>query len=142
MSDSDELAEIRRRKRERLEERLRGRAVDGPTASPAEPIHVRSPEHFAELLEANETVLVDFYADWCGPCRTLEPIVSAVARDTPAAVAKVDIDARRALAEEYGVRSVPTMVLFAAGRPVERIVGVQGKDALVALVDRYAGRES
>jgi thioredoxin 1 len=82
-------------------------------------------------------VLVDFYADWCGPCGMLEPIVASIADSTDAAVLKVDIDQMQGLATQYGVRSVPTMILFADGEQVEQIVGVQGEDKLTRLVERY-----
>ncbi|WP_101296436.1 thioredoxin [Halegenticoccus soli] len=134
MTDADELDEIRRRKREELEARLRERTEHEATR---EPIPVRSADHLTELLDDHDVVLADFYADWCGPCKMLEPIVAEIARDTPAAVAKVNIDARRDLAAQYGVRSVPTLVLFADGDPVERIVGVREKHVLAELVERY-----
>jgi thioredoxin 1 len=67
----------------------------------------------------------------------LEPVVESVAAETDAAVAKVDVDANQALAAEYGVRGVPTLVLFAGGEQVEEVVGVQSEDDLRSLVDSY-----
>ncbi|MFB6138340.1 MAG: thioredoxin [Halobacteriaceae archaeon] len=109
------------------------------TDSPDEPLHVDGADHLAELTAGHDVVLADFYADWCGPCQMLEPTIEALAADTDAAVAKVDVDANQALAAEYGVRGVPTLVLFADGQPVEEIVGLQGDDALRSLVESYTG---
>jgi thioredoxin 1 len=69
----------------------------------------------------------------------LEPTVEALASDSPAAVAKVDIDAHQGLASQYGVQGVPTLLLFADGEPVERVVGVQDRETLESLVAGYAG---
>ena len=150
MADSEELEEIRRRKREALERRLRdgepaGAAAeddaDGGSAgsTPTTPIHVETESHLSTLVADHGVVLVDFYADWCGPCRMLEPTVEALASDSAAAVAKVDIDAHGGLASQYGVRGVPTLLLFADGEPVERVVGVQDRGTLESLVASYAG---
>ena len=68
----------------------------------------------------------------------LEPTVEALARESPAAVAKVDIDAQQGLAGQYGVRSVPTLLLFSDGEAVERVVGVRDQETLASLVARYA----
>jgi thioredoxin 1 len=83
-------------------------------------------------------VLVDFYADWCGPCQMLEPVVASLAAETEAAVAKVDVDANQQLASQYGVRGVPMLLLFADGEAVEQMVGVKQKGELAGLVERYA----
>jgi len=82
--------------------------------------------------------LVDFYADWCGPCQMLEPVVESIAADTDATVAKVDVDANRGLAAEYGVRGVPTLLLFADGEPVERLVGMQDESRLRSAIEEHA----
>jgi len=82
--------------------------------------------------------LVDFYADWCGPCQMLEPVVESIAADTDATVAKVDVDANQGLAAEYGVRGVPTLVLFADGEPAERLVGMQDEARLRSAIEEYA----
>jgi thioredoxin 1 len=136
MSDSDELDRIRQQKRERLEGSADGGA-ETSGAAPAEPIHVEGPDHLGEVTDEYDVVLVDFYADWCGPCQMLEPIVESLAAETGAAVAKVDVDANQALASQYGVRGVPMLLLFADGEAVEQMVGVQQKEQLVDLIERY-----
>jgi len=134
---SDELEEIRQRKLEELRsgERSADRTTE-PAGSPDEPIHVDGMQALQETV-ADGVVLVDFYADWCGPCKQLEPIVDRVAASTAATVAKVDIDANQQLAAQHGVRSVPTLMLFADGEPVERLVGVQQEARLTELVERH-----
>jgi thioredoxin 1 len=91
-----------------------------------------------DVVGSHDVVLVDFYADWCGPCQMLEPVVETIAADTAATVAKVDIDANQRLASEYGVRGVPTLVLFADGAPAERLVGMQDEAQLRTAVENLA----
>ena len=100
-------------------------------------VHVGSESDLSEAIESSDVVLVDFYADWCGPCKMIEPVVEEIAAETGATVAKVDVDANQQLAGAYGVRGVPTLVLFADGEQVEELVGAQSKETLEALVDRY-----
>ena len=134
----DELESIRERKREEL---LGGAESDDSAESnpaPDEPIHVESVEQFSAVTTDYDVVLVDFYADWCGPCKMLEPTIAGIAANTDAAVAKVDIDQHQGLATQYGVRSVPTLLLFADGKQVEQVVGAQDEGHLTTLVKRYA----
>jgi len=105
--------------------------------SPAEPVPVDSGAALDELVETHDVVLVDFYADWCGPCKMLEPVVERLAEETDATVAKVDVDANQQLAGAYGVRGVPTLVLFAGGSQVEEMVGVQPEGQLRSTVESY-----
>ncbi|SDN13735.1 thioredoxin [Halogranum gelatinilyticum] len=139
MSERDQ---IRQRKMDELRAQLDATGADGEgearSAGHSEPVHVESIEQFEELVAGGETVLVDFYADWCGPCKMLEPIVADVAAETDAVVAKVDVDAHQQLAQQYNVRGVPTMYLFAGGEPVEQMVGVRQKEQLVSLIGQYA----
>jgi len=107
-------------------------------AEPAdEPVAVSSADELDGLVETEDVVLVDFYADWCGPCTMLEPVVERLAEETGATVAKVDVDANQQLASAYGVRGVPTLVLFADGTQVEEVVGVQPESQLRSLVASY-----
>jgi thioredoxin 1 len=112
-------------------------AADADATTPSEPTSVDGQAELDEFVADHDVVLTDFYADWCGPCKMLEPIVETLAAETDAAVAKVDVDANQPLAREYGVRGVPTLVLFADGEQVEEIVGVQSEEQLRALVGEY-----
>ena len=136
MSEGDELERIRERKRERLLDRV-GEEEAADTRTPDEPIRVEGEGHFREVIDANDVALVDFYADWCGPCKVLEPTIESVAREAPAAVAKVDVDRLGGLAGRYGVQGVPTLLLFADGEAVERLVGAQDEATLLDLIERY-----
>ncbi|SNZ17964.1 thioredoxin [Natronoarchaeum philippinense] len=103
-----------------------------------EPLHVDGQSDLDAVVSDNDVVLVDFYADWCGPCQMLEPVVESIASDTDAAVAKVDVDANQQLAGAYGVRGVPTLVLFADGEQVEQVVGVKPEEQLRGLIERHS----
>ena len=100
-----------------------------------EPIHVEDADHLDELIAENAVVLVDYYADWCGPCKMLEPTVEEIAAETDAVVLKVDIDELQALAQDRGIRSVPTLEFYANGEQAERLIGVQDKSNLVEIID-------
>jgi len=110
---------------------------DTTTESPAEPVSIDTSDGLDELVARHDVVLVDFYADWCGPCTMLEPVVERLAEETDATVAKVDVDANQQLAGAYGVRGVPTLVLFADGTRAEELVGVKPEGQLRSLVASY-----
>lgn len=136
---ADDLDAIRRRKRERLEAGLDADSgTNSNEGTPTEPIAVDGADSFDGLCDRYDVVLADFSATWCGPCRTLEPIVERVAARAPGVAATIDIDANPDLARQYSVRSVPTLLVFADGEPVERLVGVQDESVLVDLIERYA----
>ncbi len=97
---------------------------------PTEPVALESADDFDDFVTGHDVVLVDFYADWCGPCQMMEPAVEAVASGTDAAVLKVDVDQHQGLAAEYGVQGIPTLLVFAGGEVADRMVGAQTEDAL------------
>ena len=149
-TDADERERIRQRKAEELRRRLDGDGASetkrgsaggesggNGTPAPDEPVHVTGPDHLDELIGSGGVVLVDFYADWCGPCKMIEPIVERIAAETDATVAKVDIDRQGALASRYRVQGVPTLHLFAGGERVEQLVGARDEGTLRSLVERY-----
>jgi thioredoxin 1 len=138
MTEDREIEEIRRQKIEQLREETGAEDTEQASSSPDEPFAVDGQADLNAAVDDHDLVLTDFHADWCGPCQMLEPVVERIAADTEAAVAKVDIDANQQLAAEYGVRGVPTLVLFADGSPVERLVGMQDEATLRNTVESYA----
>ena len=98
-------------------------------------------ENFEQsVVDAKRPVLVDFYADWCAPCRVVAPVVDQLAEDYAdrVGVFKVDVDASPDLASRFGVRSIPTLVLFKDGEPVETLVGVVTRGQLSGVLDNAA----
>lgn len=147
MTDTEpELEEIRRKKLRELQERDESAPTDesgsdgspNATGTPDEPIPVEETAGFEEFVADNDVVLVDYFADWCGPCKQLEPVVATVAAETDAAVLKVNIDTNPAMAAAQNVRGVPTLVLFVGGEPVERLVGYQNERQLRSVIERNA----
>lgn len=85
--------------------------------------HLAEADFEAAVLRPGRPALVDFYADWCGPCRALAPQLDALAAEVPGGVFKVNIEESPALADRFGVSSIPTVLLFDGGREVKRLVG-------------------
>ena len=94
---------------------------------------------FKELVQTENLVLVDFSAEWCGPCQTLAPILKEVKTDLGDSVkiVKVDVDRNQALATHFSIRSVPTMMLFKNGKEVWKQSGVMTKNELVQTINSY-----
>jgi thioredoxin 1 len=93
----------------------------------------------ADVEHAKGVTLVDFWATWCGPCRMIAPVVEQIAaeNDGKLRVGKLDVDHNQATAAKYGVMSIPTLILFKDGRPVERVIGYLPKERLMARLKPY-----
>lgn len=98
-------------------------------------VNVTAKNFEQEVLQAEETVLVDFWADWCGPCKMLSPIVDQIAEErSNVKVCKVNIDEEPGLAMDYRVMSIPTLIVFKDGEKVNTCIGVQSKSDIEKMV--------
>jgi thioredoxin 1 len=92
-----------------------------------------------DVLGASKPVLVDFWAEWCAPCRMLAPTVVAVAEQygDNAGVVKLNVDDNPSTAQRYGIKGIPTLILFRDGKEVERVVGATSKESIIRMIDKH-----
>ena len=132
MEEDPELRKIREKKlRELMEQQFRPQIPTGV-------IHLNSTKFAETVKNSRVPVIVDFSAQWCGPCRMMEPIFDRLASDFAGKVifGRVDIDEEPGIARAFGITAVPTFIIFRQGKPVERILGAVGYDQLYKLLDR------
>ncbi|HKG12205.1 MAG TPA: thioredoxin [Pyrinomonadaceae bacterium] len=93
----------------------------------------------SDVLKSDKPVLVDFWAQWCAPCRMLAPTVEAVAQsyEGKATVVKLNVDDNPAVSQRYGIKGIPTLILFKNGKEEERVVGATSKDAISRMIDKH-----
>ena len=100
------------------------------------PMHLTKESFDSEARVASLPVLIDFYADWCGPCKMLAPVIEEIAAEAGGyLVGKVNVDEAPELAEEFRVMSIPTLIVFKNGKPVRQTMGVQPKAAILDLLN-------
>ena len=97
-------------------------------------VHANAQTFPQEVLQSNETVLVDFWAAWCGPCKMLAPILEELDGVAPGKIVKVDVDAEPALAMQFGIESIPTLLVFRNGQLVNRSVGLVSQPEILRLM--------
>ena len=92
-----------------------------------------------DVLQASKPVLVDFWAAWCAPCRMLAPTIDAIAEQfcESAGVVKVNVDDNTSTAQRYGIKGIPTLILFSGGKEVERVVGATSKESISRMIEKH-----
>ena len=97
-------------------------------------IHVTK-DNFAEVKASDKPVLLDFFATWCGPCRMIAPFIEQIAEEHPEyVIAKIDVDEEPELAQEFGIQSIPTLVVMKNGKIVKQSMGAKPKSAILAML--------
>lgn len=100
-------------------------------------LNVGRESFMAEVQTGEELVLVDFWADWCGPCKMLTPILDEISDEIKVKICKVNVDEEGELATEFGIRSIPTILVFKNGKEIDRIVGLRQKEELIEKIKNY-----
>jgi thioredoxin 1 len=103
-------------------------------------IEINEANFESEILQSNQPVLVDFWAEWCGPCKMLAPVLDEIATEQAgrAKVAKVNVDNNLVLASRFGIQSIPTLLYFAGGEVRDKTVGVTGKRVILSKLEKLA----
>jgi thioredoxin 1 len=96
-----------------------------------------SDDTFQLTLESHNLVLIDFWAEWCGPCKKISPILDEISQERGLWVGKLNVDENPKITSQYGINSIPTMVLFKNGKPVKTIVGAKPKHMLLEEISEW-----
>jgi thioredoxin 1 len=102
--------------------------------------HVTDSSFEQDVLQSGKPVLVDFWAEWCAPCRMIAPMIDEIATEfaSNATVVKLNVDDNTATAQRYGIKGIPTLILFSQGKEVERVVGATGKDSISRIIEKHS----
>ena len=135
MSEDDELEKIKLRK---LKELMKGSGEKNVQDFPDKPIEANE-KNFDELIRKYDLVVVDFWAEWCGPCWMIAPIIEELAKEYSGKVVflKLNVDRNRKLAAKFGIMSIPTLIIFKSGKPVDMVVGAYPKPLLEARIKKH-----
>ncbi len=131
----DELELIRQKKIREMMQKMSGE--EKPKKVVSSPVNLNS-SNFDETLKSNENVVVDFWAEWCMPCRMIAPVVEELAKEYAGKVVfgKLNTDENPTIAARYGISAIPTMIFFKKGKPVDQVVGALPKSELKRWVER------
>ncbi|MBS5658782.1 thioredoxin [Pusillibacter faecalis] len=100
-------------------------------------MHVTKNNFQEEVIQSDQPVLLDFWANWCGPCRMVGPVMEEIARERPdVKVGKIDVDEQRELAAAFQIMSIPTLVVMQDGKVTQQVVGLRPKEQILAMLDR------
>lgn len=99
-------------------------------------IHITKDNFNKEVMETEKTVLLDFWATWCGPCQMIAPVLDEIAEECPdITVGKIDVDKEQELAMSFGITSIPTLIVIKNGKSVEKAVGMRAKNQILEMID-------
>lgn len=99
-------------------------------------IHITKDNFNKEVMESEKTVLLDFWATWCGPCQMIAPVLDEIAEECPdITVGKIDVDEEQELAMSFGITSIPTLIVIKNGKAVEKAVGMRAKNQILEMID-------
>jgi thioredoxin 1 len=101
--------------------------------------HITDSSFDQDVLQSQKPVLVDFWAEWCAPCRMIAPMIDAIADEFSASakVVKLNVDDNTSTAQRYGIKGIPTLILFSEGKEVERVVGAASKESITRMIEKY-----
>jgi thioredoxin 1 len=138
--EDEELEGIKRRKLEELMGRIADRAQEKePSLSVSGKPCDLTDATFTKFVKDNPMVVVDVWAPWCGPCRFVSPVVEEIARDYAGRISfgKLNVDQNRRIAAQYGIMSIPTLLVFKNGQLVDRIIGAMSRERLEPMITRH-----
>ncbi|MEM3885271.1 MAG: thioredoxin [Nitrososphaerota archaeon] len=134
----DELEKIKQRKLAELMKKISGIKGGFVTQTPSEPVTLTD-ENFDSFISSNRLAVVDFWAEWCAPCRMLAPVIKELAKEYAGKITfgKLNVDENPKTAMKFGIMSIPTLIVFKDGQPVDMIIGAVPKRQIEVRLNRY-----